>query len=372
MAIVHTQVSAKPGSADPSIVDSADWNAAHTIQAATITYAMIQNVAAGSLLFNPTAGASVLQEVTPSQLFDAVSNVQGDILTRGASTWQAATRWRFDNGDLIALNTTPSAPPANNVKLTSVSVGGRQMAAQLAAAGAVAPVMPHIGREHVGQWLPTGMGLTTFTTMGMQTPQATGTATARNPAATNSLTLARRVGLVSAATAAAVSGIRTTGGGFFNRTAGFHLIFRFAISDAVLTTTGRMFVGVQANGAAPTDVDPSGLVNIMGIGIDAADGILQAYGAGAAAQARVALPAAFTANTTNVDIYEVAMYCPAGGDTSYQVTRLNTGDVTSGSWAGVQEPAVGTLLNIQMYRTNGVTAQAVGLDFLSFYMGQDI
>ena len=60
----------------------------------------------------------------------------------------------------------------------------------------------------------------------------------------------------------------------------------------------------------------------------------------------------------------------AGGVVYYQVTRLNTGDVASGSFT-TNLPLGTVLLCHQLWRTNNATALAVGLDVAGIYMETD-
>lgn len=64
MAIKHAFTSAKADGGDTTLVQPSNWNANHTIDAATITYAMIQNVSAtDKLLGRSTAGAGSVEEI---------------------------------------------------------------------------------------------------------------------------------------------------------------------------------------------------------------------------------------------------------------------------------------------------------------------
>ena len=90
MAVKHAFTSAKADGADATLVRPSDWNANHTIDNDTITYAMIQNITATQrLLGRNTAGAGDTEEVTASQLLDWVSTTRGVLLYRGAATWAA-------------------------------------------------------------------------------------------------------------------------------------------------------------------------------------------------------------------------------------------------------------------------------------------
>jgi hypothetical protein len=379
MAVKHTFVSAKADSADPTLVNASNWNANHTIDNDTITYALLQNVSATQrVLGRNTAGAGDPEEVTASQLFDWVSSTNGVLLTRAAGTWGAAANVTIDNGDIVlAENASPVTPAAAKVKIFGRNVAGRTIPAWADPNGRSFEVQPHIGRCRPGIWAPRANATTAPDSWGINAPSATGTLTARNVANTSLATATRREAYVSAATAGSAAGARSTVAqwlrgdtGDNGMRGGFHMIARFMISDAVLVATANMFVGLQASAAAPTDVDPATLTNIIGVGCTNGDTQMQLYAAGAAAQTRTALGANFPVNTVTTDVYEVQLYAPPNGaDIRYLLTRLNTGHTVSGTIsAGANLPSTTQLLTVQMWRSNGGTASAVGLDFIWLYI----
>jgi hypothetical protein len=207
---------------------------------------------------------------------------------------------------------------------------------------------------------------------------AVGTATARTITTANMFMRLRRLGFVSAATGGSLASIRiaaaqiTLGDGTLG---GFHKVLRFGISDAALVAGARMFMGVSATTAAPTNVAPSTLLNCIGVGHDAAATNLSLYYGGTTAQTPIDLGANFPV-TTNTDVYELALFAPPGGDITWEVSRLNTGHVASGSITaagGVALPSPTILLSPMWgYRTNNATATAVGLDLMSDYFETDV
>ncbi len=213
--------------------------------------------------------------------------------------------------------------------------------------------------------------------MGAAALTATGTLTARNVATTNILTRNRRLGVVSAATAASVAALRnstaqwTVGNG--SGLGGLFFCAIFNVSDASILAGARMFVGMQAATGAPTDVEPSTLVNCFGVGANAADTNLQICYGGSAAQTRIDLGANFPCDTTNTDLYRVCFFSSPteNGVIYYEVLRINTGNVATGTLSGTvgtQVPANTTLLTTNNYRSNGGVATAVGIDFSQIYI----
>lgn len=327
-----------------------------------------------------TAGAGAVEEVTASQLFDWVSNTNGVLLTRTAGTWAAVANVTTDNGDVvIADNATPVAPSAGS-KIVSQIIAGRSMPGCLPAVGNVYKFQPSMARKAIGMWNPQGnaTALALYGATAGGAPFINGTATARNPVSTSMFTSARRLGYVSAGGAGSVAGIDYHGfqsvwRGNASGLGGFFYSCRFGVADAVLVATANMFVGLRGT-AAPTDVGPQTLVNLLGVGCTNGDTQLQLYSAGSGAQARVALGASFPVNTISTDIYELAMFCPPNAATvQYQVTRINTGDIATGTVSvSANLPSTTTFLAPECWRSNGGTATAVAIDLMSMYLETDI
>lgn len=274
----------------------------------------------------------------------------------------------------------PVNPGAGKVTIFGRAIAGRIFPAFMGPSGLDSTLQPLLARNKVGYWNPQGNSNVLPGVFGFTKPVTTGfTATARNVAATNIFTRMRRIGFVSAETAAAVGHWRTgvsqftlgNGAGL----GGFTYIIRFGISDDAAIADARMFMGMGVGTLVPTNIEPSTLVNVIGIGCGAADTTLSLYYGGSAAQTPIALGANFPANTRNVDMYELALFAAPNSTTvQYEVTRLNTGDVAKGTLsgdAGTVLPAATTLLGPWGYRTNNATALACAIDVASAYIETD-
>lgn len=285
-------------------------------------------------------------------------------------------RWNEDHvidAELtLPLVAAPLIPAADKLNLFARKLGGRMMLGQIGPSGLDTTFQPNLGGNKVALWMPPGGATTVPGVFGMSTLTATGTATSRTVATTNLLQRMTRLGFVSAATAAALSGARealakyTTGAG--SGLGGFYARYRFAPTDAANVTGARMFVGLQAATGAPTNVEPNTLVNSLGACQLSTSTNLHIYGAGATAGTPVDLGSNFPANG-NVAAYELALFSPASGGCMWEVTRLDTGDKASGSFASV--PLGTVLLCHQLWRTNNATALAVGLDVCGIYIETD-
>lgn len=285
-------------------------------------------------------------------------------------------RWNADHvidAELsLPLVAAPATPASNVLNIFARKLGGRMMLAQIGPSGLDTTFQPNMGGNKCALWMPPGGSTGVPGVFGMAALTTIGTATSRTVATTNLLQRMTRLGHVSAATAAGLSGAReavakyTTGAG--GLLGGFYVRYRFAPSDAAAVAGARMFVGLAANTAAPTNVDPTTLTNVVGVAQIAASNNLQIYGAGATVGTPVDLGASFPANG-NVAAYELTMFSPPSGGSHWQVTRLDTGDTATGTFAA--SPLGTVLLCHQLWRTNNATALAVGIDICGIYIETD-
>lgn len=268
----------------------------------------------------------------------------------------------------------PTVPSDSYGTIFIKKVGGRIMAAQIGPSGLDTALQANLGGNKVAMWMPPGGSTTVPGVFGMAALTATGTATSRAVATTNLLTRMTRLGYVSAVTAGALAGAReavakfTTGagpglGGFFAR-------YRFGISDAATVAGARMFVGLDALTAAPTNIDPSTKVNCVGVGQIAASNNLRIIYGNATAKTPIDLGANFPANT-NTDAYELNLFSPPAGGVHWQVRRLNTPFEATGFLSSAETPVATQLLCHQLWRCNNATALAVGLDVCGIYIETD-
>lgn len=275
----------------------------------------------------------------------------------------------------------PSAPASGNLTVYSKSIGGRMMLKQIGPSGLATALQPLLARNRVGYWNPPGNATTVPGIFGYTTLLTVGTATARNVGSSNLFNRMRRLGFVSSATAGNFAAARvavaqvTVGDGSGN--GGFYKICRFGCSDAATVAGARQFVGVSSSTAAPSNVEPSTLTNSIGIGHGASDTNMMVYYGGSTAQTPISLGSNFPINTLGVDVYELALFAPPNSNNTvyYEVTRVNTGNVATGTLtgtAGVALPSSSTLLTYQQaWRCNNNTALAVGLDIMSDYIETD-
>lgn len=286
-----------------------------------------------------------------------------------------------DNGSLVLPeNSNPTASGAGEMKLFCREIANRLLPAFIGPSGLDSTLQPLLARNKIGYWCPPGNATTVPGVLGFTAPTTTGfTATARNVATTNRFTRMRRLGYATAATAGTVGQWRVafyqyTVGSNVTNEGGFTYIIRFGISDAAAVSGARMFMGMRSS-ATPANVEPSTLTNCIGIGHGASDTTMKLFYGGSAAQTPIDLGANFPADTRSTDIYELALFsAPNSGDVHYEVTRVNTGDVATGTITNSGStvlPTNTTLIAPWGYRTNNATALAVGLDVMSAYIETD-
>lgn len=264
------------------------------------------------------------------------------------------------------------ATPISGLNVSGYNPAGRELMGAVGPNGFPYQYQPLVGRRRVAQWLPVP-STASITGLDVSAVTIAGTITARIPGSTNLFQSLARTGYVSAAVASSATGcVDSNSFSFWRGNAaglgGFFCVFRFGVSDAVLNANGQMFVGLAANAIAITGA-PSALTNCLGVGCDSGDTQMQLYAAGSAAQARTALGANFPVNTISTDAYELILYAPPNGtNVKYQLRRLNTGDVTSGTISnGANLPASTQFMGPNAQRNTGATATAVGIDVMGFY-----
>ncbi|MGH7234512.1 MAG: hypothetical protein ACREF7_03665, partial [Candidatus Saccharimonadales bacterium] len=251
----------------------------------------------------------------------------------------------------------------------------------LGPSGIATALQPILARTKVGYWASPGNATTLPGIFGYTAPLTLGTVTTRNVTVTSFFTRMRRLSYVSSATAGSLCyqyvafAQVTVGDGSGN--GGFYKVCRFGISDAASVTGARMFCGVSSSTSAPTNVEPSTLTNSIGMGHGASDTTMHIYYGGSAAQTPIDLGSNFPSNTRSTDAYELALFAPFNSNNTvyYEVTRLNTGNVATGTLtgtAGTVLPSSSTLLSYQqIWRTNNTTGASVAYDIMSDYIETD-
>ena len=141
-----------------------------------------------------------------------------------------------------------------------------------------------------------------------------------------------------------------------------------------LVATHRAFVGMRGSVAAPTDVDPSTLTNICGMGYDSADANIQfMYNDASGTATKIDLGASFPKpSAARTAVYEIALFAPPGTTQSltYEITDLTTGAVATGTvTTGI--PAASQFLAPYAYMSVGGTSSVVAIALMGLYIETD-
>lgn len=279
-----------------------------------------------------------------------------------------------DGGILLPTVVAPTVPAAGNVKLFGRELATRMMAAIVGPSGLDVTLQPFLGRNKVGQWSAVGNTVTTpITAFGLALPTILSTATARTVVAGSTcLAAMRRIGYVSAATAAAVCGWRLAVGQFFRGSTplagGFFHVLRFGLSDVVFGPGTRTFAGMMAQVTAPGDVNPSARANILGVGHDDGDAnwqVMHNDATGTATKVDTGIPV----NAT--DALELIVFAPpAGSGVGFRFTNLETGAFFAAVVSN-DIPLPTQLLTMNCVRTTAATTASVGIDLVTAYIETD-
>jgi hypothetical protein len=296
-----------------------------------------------------------------------------------AGDFAGAANVHIHNEDLsLVVNSSPTVPPSLEVKLFGKNVSGRIMPAFIGPLGLDSTLQVNMARNKVLLWSAAGNS-TTVTAIGAGTLSVTGTATVATAATTNLYTYQKKVEyLVTTAAITAIAGWRSTQaqwtiGGSSAELGGFHYIARFGCATGVATTTNRCFVGMTSATTAPTDVQPSSLTNMCGVGWDAADTNIQFMYGGSGAATKVNLGASFPVPTVDrTKTYEIAIFSPPGvtQSISYEITELGTSNVATGTIT-TNLPTNTTLLTTRGWMSVGGTSSVIGISLISVYIESD-
>jgi len=299
-----------------------------------------------------------------------------------AGALAGATDVTIHDNDLVLLNSASVTTPPSGSKLFSQTLAGRPIPSFKDNSTSIASaIQPSLSQKRIA--IAQGcLGTNTVSTWGLagsSTPIATGTATAAAAATTNRHTRSQRVEyLVTTATTSAVAGFRVNVttysiGGSASDEGGFFFVCRWGPATGVSTSTTRAFVGMTGSTAAPTDVDPSSINNMIGMGWDSADTNIQMMCRGIGSVSKIDLGSSFPKPTVDrTKVYELAMFSPPGTtqSVSYTVTELGTSNVASGTITS-NLPTAATLLNPRGYMSVGGTSSVIGMALMNFYIETD-
>ena len=276
---------------------------------------------------------------------------------------------------------TPTIP-GSGMKLWARTRAGRRMAAVMGPSGLDTSLQPFLATNQVRLHQPIHNTTGNFA-FGDSALTATATATAaavagQTTASSTALHLGtKRLDYLAASASNSIAGFRQSSNHIYVSSAagmgGFFFVCRFSPATGQSNTTKRCFVGVSNNTAAPTDVDPSTLTNMLGVGYNSADTNWQILNGGTVAGGKTATSVA-KGTTDRPGIYECAIFVPPGSlQATIQFTDLFAGTTQSATIpAGTGAPASGTTLSGRGYCSSGTaTASLMGITLFSMYIETD-
>jgi hypothetical protein len=149
---------------------------------------------------------------------------------------------------------------------------------------------------------------------------------------------------------------------------GFRWRARGGIDSAIANQ--RCYFGLRGVTTNPTSADPSAQTNIIGFGCDAGDTTLSVmHNDAAGAATEIPLGANFPATTAG-ELYDFELTCePGSGTVDYSITRLNTGDVATGTLS-TNLPATTQFLCGVLWVATAGTAGVASLFFVNQYFSR--
>jgi hypothetical protein len=196
---------------------------------------------------------------------------------------------------------------------------------------------------------------------------ATGTATAYNVANTNRITAIPAVeALVTTAAANAVAGFRINALPFrlgqIGEAGGLYLRALVRNATGGATATSRGFFGLRGSNAAPTDVNPSSLVNIIGLGWDSGDANLSIiHNDGAGVASKIPLGPDFPRPTADrSQAWDFTILSDGQGNVHWAVISL-ANRAGAGGIITAELPAGNTMLTFLAYISTGGTSSVIGV-----------
>lgn len=277
---------------------------------------------------------------------------------------------------LPAVPAEPAVPAANTLLIYAKSLAGRMLPKVMGPSGIDTALQVGLHGNSVfmvapasGTTAPTAWGgtLTTAATMSVQ----------QTIASANPWLATWRKRFQTSTTAGNASGMRTAYVQWFRgNAAGFGgFFFRAQIGANINLNGGQKFVGLCASTGALAG-EPSALLNMIGMGWDAADSsagnwqLMRNDGAGAATKVDLGANA-LRSNTTHG--YDLIIYCPPGAATTIyvRIVNIHTGTTVLDTSYTTDLPAVNTGMAFKAEVRNGAVAAADNLEVAKVYIESD-
>jgi len=303
----------------------------------------------------------------------------------GSNTLSSSTYIKAENGYLRLANGLPSTAASGGIIMGSKEIAGRMIPAWVDSSGLDCTAQSNFGRNRIVRLNPV-VNVATPTLDGISIATAQ-TATARAMSATNLYSSVARYSVVGSTNlSGSIAGWRTANlqwwRGSVSKAGGFFYSHTFGISNASAQANGRAFVGLMGSNSAPSNVEPTTLVNCIGMTRLNSSTNWSIYGSDASAPGSVIvdLGSNFPANTVSTDLYRLTLYCPPNSTyVNWRVERVNVADSTTGFPIAVSGtitdsnllPVNSVFLAAQSWVSTGTLTGSAVFDTFNFYMETD-
>lgn len=298
----------------------------------------------------------------------------GQLQYNDAGAFGGAVNVVVDGDNLKLLPTDDPAVPTDGLVLYAKSIAGYVLPKVVGPSGIDTLLQVGIDGNSVFFVSPT-TGTTAPLAVGGTITTAATMSSAFTANSTNKWSATFRKRFQTATTAANTTGMRTAYGQWFRGSAAGYGGFRFRsqFGMQINLAGGQKFVGLCALTTALAG-DPSALLNMCGVGYDAADAstgnwfFMRNDGAGVATKVDLGVGAA--RNTT--DGYDLVMGMRPGGSELYvRVINLNTGATVLETSYTTDIPAANVAMAFKSEVRNGAVAAADNLEVAKAYIQTD-
>lgn len=293
---------------------------------------------------------------------------------KNSSAFAGASEVEISGGKLKLVSGNDPSAPTGGLLLYSKSVAGRHLPKIIGPAGidtilqaglhgnSVVMIAPASGTTAPTIW---GGTLTTAATMSLQFTAGS----------TNKWSATSRKRFQTSTTAGNASGMRTAYTQWFRGNAAGYggFFFRAQIGAQINLNGGQKFVGLCASTGALAG-EPSALVNMCGMGYDAADAssgnwfFMRNDGSGTATKVDLGSNAA-RGTTQGWDL--IMFMAPNGSDLYVRIVNINTDTVVLDTSYNTDLPAVNTGMAFAAQVRNGAVASADNLEVAKVYIETD-
>lgn len=304
----------------------------------------------------------------------APGGVSGKVQFNNSSAFDGAANVEIDTGNLKLVQTADPAAPATGLLAYANLTAGRAVPKLRAAANQPYELQTALHGNSVFLVTPAISTTIPLVTGGVLTASVT-ISHQQTFASANRWQATRRTRIQTSTTAGTTSGIRTAYGQWFlGNTAGFGgFFFRAQLGMNINLAGGQKFVGLCASTAGLT-TDASALLNMIGMGYDAADlstgnwFLLRNDGTGVATKVDLGTGAA----RNTIDGYDLVMHAkPNTAEVFVRIINLQTGAVVLDTSYTTDIPAVNTGLAFKCECRNGAVAAADNIEIAKCYIESD-